>query len=220
MNLSAIKKWDYLHAIILLTGGILTIFVEQLSILVFIALGSFCIFLIKKLRQPGSFGYANIATTSRLILLLLLGLFIFKIPGFLSLVIGLIILILDGVDGYLARRYHESSDFGAYLDMETDTFFVCLFCTYYYLNDQLGGWVLLVGFMRYVYVGLILLFKLQDRKEKSTRFAKTIAVILFSALLTPLVLPKFIYQPAMILATVLVTYSFGLSFAGLLNASK
>ena len=217
METVAIKRWDYQHAINMLLAGALTITTQQIYILLAVALFSFGVFLIKRFQQPTFFGYANIVTASRLGLLLLLGFFLFKINPWFALVAGILILILDGIDGYLARRHNESSDFGAYLDMETDTFFVCLFCTYYYLNDQLGSWVLLVGFMRYIYVGLILLFNLQNKREKSTRFAKTIAVVLFSALLTPLILPKSIYLPAMIIATILVVYSFGHSFVGLLN---
>lgn len=215
MNLASIKKWNYQHAGFMLAAGLLTLLFQVLFILPLIAISSFSIFLVKYTQQSKAFGYANWVTSLRLVLLLLLGFFIFQIPAWVSLALGIVVLILDGLDGYLARKFDDTTDFGAYLDMETDTFFVCLFCTYYYLNEQLGGWVLAVGYMRYIYVGLILLFKLQGRKEKSTRFAKTIAVILFSALLMPLVLPSFLYQPAMIIATVLVLYSFGLSFIGL-----
>lgn len=220
MKLEAVKKWNNRHALIVLLAGTLTVFTHLLSILILTALLSFCTFTFLKLKESRFPGYANMTTLFRLSLLFLLGFFLFQLSPWLIASVALIILALDGVDGYLARRFKESSDFGAYLDMETDTFYVCLFCTFYYLNHQLGSWVLLVGYARYLYVGLILVFRLQAKKEKSTRFAKTIAVTLFTALLLPLVSAPNIYKPAMILAAILVIYSFGLSFWGLWTDDK
>lgn len=217
IELEKIKKWDYQHAFLMLFAGLATAFLHCLPILLIMATVSFLRVIAKKSILSSFPGYANLVTLFRLGLLILLSFFVFKLSAGFILLLGIIILILDGVDGYLARRFRESSDFGAYLDMEADTFFVCFFCTYYYLENLFGWWVLLPGFMRYLYVVFILIFKLQGRKEKSTRFAKTIAVILFSALLMPLILPRMIYFPAMLLASILVVYSFGISFWGIMG---
>ena len=124
----------------------------------------------------------------------------------------LLALCLDGLDGYLARKFKQSSDFGAYFDMETDSFYVAFLSTYWYLTDTVGVWILFVGFLRYLYVVALKLFQLEKKKEKSTRFAKTIAVVLMSALLAPFVLPTNIYLIMISTAALLTIYSFGVSF--------
>lgn len=217
ITLEKIKKWNYLHAQLMLLAGVSTVYFQKTSILLLVVLLSFIRFTALHLSKARFIGYANLITLFRFCLLIFLGFSLFKMAPWMALLIGIIILILDGIDGFFARRFKESSNFGAYLDMEADTFFVCLFCTFYYLENLFGGWILLIGFMRYLYVSLILIFKLEGIKEKSTRFAKTIAVVLFSSVLMPLVLPQWIYYPSMILAAVLVVYSFGLSFWGMLG---
>ena len=59
-------------------------------------------------------------------------------------------LILDGVDGYVARRTGTSSDLGARFDMETDAFLLLVLSLY--LVPQVGGWVLAIGAMRYAFI--------------------------------------------------------------------
>lgn len=69
-----------------------------------------------------------------------------------SLFVGLtaIALILDGVDGKVARRTGTSTALGARFDMEVDAFLILVLSVY--VSMELGPWVLLVGGMRYVFV--------------------------------------------------------------------
>ncbi len=74
-------------------------------------------------------------------------------PGHVTLVvIGTTCLLLDGVDGRVARVRGEVSAFGARFDMETDAaLLMCLSVTVSALA-LVGWWVLAIGGMRYLYV--------------------------------------------------------------------
>ena len=48
-------------------------------------------------------------------------------PGSFLFIIGISIFCLDGLDGFIARKYKQTSEFGAYFDMETDAFYVFLY---------------------------------------------------------------------------------------------
>jgi phosphatidylglycerophosphate synthase len=61
-------------------------------------------------------------------------------------------LLLDGVDGFVARRAHCESDFGARFDMELDALLILLLCLSLITTAELDPWVLLIGTMRYVFV--------------------------------------------------------------------
>ncbi len=66
---------------------------------------------------------ANGITTIRLLLLYVLVAMLYLVPaawGLLNVVLLVIIFVLDGVDGYVARRRHEETTFGALYDIAAD----------------------------------------------------------------------------------------------------
>jgi phosphatidylglycerophosphate synthase len=65
---------------------------------------------------------------------------------------GTAALALDGVDGWAARRSGLASPFGARFDMEVDALFVLALCALAFRAGQAGGWVLLGGLLRYIFV--------------------------------------------------------------------
>ncbi|MEU9986651.1 CDP-alcohol phosphatidyltransferase family protein [Streptomyces sp. NPDC048045] len=69
-----------------------------------------------------------------------------------ALLVGLtaVALVLDGVDGKVARRTGTSSALGARFDMEVDAFLILVLSVY--VAMQLGPWVVLIGSMRYAFV--------------------------------------------------------------------
>ncbi|WP_329415276.1 CDP-alcohol phosphatidyltransferase family protein [Streptomyces sp. NBC_00704] len=69
-----------------------------------------------------------------------------------TLLVGLtaVALILDGVDGKVARRTNTSTALGARFDMEVDAFLILVLSVY--VSTTLGPWVLLIGGMRYAFV--------------------------------------------------------------------
>ncbi len=66
-------------------------------------------------------------------------------------VLGTVCLLLDGVDGHVARVRGESSSFGARFDMETDAALLLLLSLLLPLLGVTGWWVLAIGGMRYGY---------------------------------------------------------------------
>lgn len=108
-------------------------------------------------RAPyGGIGWANGVTLLRaLIGALLLGALPFDAflddHGWWLFGLALTALVLDGVDGWLARRFAMESDFGGRLDMEVDAAFMLLLCVLLWRLDQTGAWVFAIGGMRYAF---------------------------------------------------------------------
>lgn len=59
-------------------------------------------------------------------------------------------LLLDAVDGQVARRTGTASALGARFDMEVDAFLILVLSVF--VAAQLGAWVMLIGAMRYAFV--------------------------------------------------------------------
>lgn len=97
------------------------------------------------------FGLANTVTTVRL----LAGLGILAlIPGkvIVAATVGAICLVLDGVDGRIARARGEVSRFGAWFDNEADAAVTVVLSISLLVLHIAGWWVLLIGAMRYLYL--------------------------------------------------------------------
>ena len=64
--------------------------------------------------------------------------------------IAIVALVLDAVDGQVARRTGTSSGLGARFDMEVDAFLILVLSVY--VARSMGAWVLAIGAMRYAFV--------------------------------------------------------------------
>ena len=71
-------------------------------------------------------------------------------PVAVLVVLATVALVLDAVDGQVARRTGTASALGARFDMEVDAFLLLVLSVY--VARPLGGWVLAIGAMRYAYV--------------------------------------------------------------------
>jgi phosphatidylglycerophosphate synthase len=65
-------------------------------------------------------------------------------------VLASVALVLDAVDGQVARRTGTESGLGARFDMEVDAFLILVLSLY--VARSVGGWVIAIGAMRYMYV--------------------------------------------------------------------
>jgi phosphatidylglycerophosphate synthase len=103
------------------------------------------------------FGAANQVTTIRTMLVALIAA-LFGEPRFPIVAAGaammsLVAIVLDGVDGWLARRQRLASDFGARFDMEIDALLILVLSVLVSRFQKAGAWVIASGLMRYIFVG-------------------------------------------------------------------
>jgi phosphatidylglycerophosphate synthase len=66
--------------------------------------------------------------------------------------LALVAMVLDGVDGKVARSTGSSSTFGARFDMELDAALLLSLSVLLWEGDKLGAWVILIGALRYLFV--------------------------------------------------------------------
>ena len=65
--------------------------------------------------------------------------------------VSTVAMILDGVDGWVARRTGGSS-FGARFDMELDSFLMLSLAALVWQSGKVGPWVVMIGMFRYAFV--------------------------------------------------------------------
>lgn len=103
------------------------------------------------------FGWANRATLVRAALVILLASlapFTPELGNWIWLYgsLCLLALILDGVDGAVARATRSTTAFGARFDLELDALFILGLCVAVLAQEKAGPWVLALGLMRYAFV--------------------------------------------------------------------
>jgi len=161
------------------------------------------------------FGSANTVTLVRATLTNGLAGFLVSNPtptvlGFIS-AITLICLMLDGIDGALARHTGMSSNFGARFDMEVDAFLILILSVLLMQFYALGTWVLSLGLMRYGFIaGGYIWHGLRQPLPESFRrkFICVIQIISLTLALNPL-LPPPTRTCLLFAALLLLSYSFG-----------
>ncbi len=101
------------------------------------------------------FGQANVVTAVRSSLVgvisgIVVMSFFAPIPVWFLLAVVIPTLLLDAVDGWVARRTNSATELGARFDMEVDAFLLLVLSVY--VSQSLGVWVLTIGLMRYAFV--------------------------------------------------------------------
>jgi phosphatidylglycerophosphate synthase len=94
--------------------------------------------------------------------------------------LALVVLVLDGVDGRVARRTGTVTRFGARFDMETDALLILVLSTL--LVGPLGWWVLLSGLARYLLWLAQVLWPWLTGPLPARRWRKAVAVVQGAAL--------------------------------------
>ncbi|MEU8826413.1 CDP-alcohol phosphatidyltransferase family protein [Streptomyces sp. NPDC048636] len=160
-----------------------------------------------------SFGAANRVTLARATLVGGVTAMVadsFQSPPQVTVLVALtaVALILDMVDGKVARRTGTSSPLGARFDMEVDAFLILVLSVY--VATSLGPWVLLIGAMRYAFVvASRFLPWLRGALPPSTA-RKTVAALQGIALLVAgaAILPRAAAFAEVLLALALLSWSF------------
>ena len=178
-------------AIAFLSTGVLGIFVRPWigadAMYPVRAAAFFAILFIAVARIPGAqhphaaFGPANTVTTVRAVLAGLAAGLIGHAATRETLwaVIGLTVLmaLLDGTDGALARSTRMASTYGARFDMETDAAFILVLSILVWQEGKAGPWVLACGLMRYLFVAGGWAFRWLAAPLRATRRGRAVAVV-------------------------------------------
>src|SRR5688572_9648329 len=127
MRAFSLELWSNLHTLAMMLATTLALGFGQPALLAVFASGSFAVLVVNSRQHwtpQGRFGLANAATTLRLLLTFSLLIAYERLPQ-VGLALGaLSILALDAIDGWLARRLGEASEFGARYDLEADALLV------------------------------------------------------------------------------------------------
>jgi len=136
---------------------------------------------IRRATQPQRFGPANRVTMGRSILVGFVAAFLGS-PGteqqaLLASSVAFVALLLDGLDGWIARRTKSQSPFGAQFDMELDSLMMLILCGLAWTWDRAGIWVLFCGLARYGWMAVTLVLPWFRRPLVESFRRKTACVI-------------------------------------------
>lgn len=175
----------------------------------------------------GSFGAANQVTLGRGALVALLTGLIDEHSdtgvALLAVALATAVAVLDGVDGWLARRTRMASAFGARFDMEMDAALIMVLAVLAWQFGRTGAWVLCGGLLRYAFVGAGRLLPWLRQRLPPSRRRQTVAVVQMVALIATLApfVPTALAAPVAAIGLIAVAASFLLDIAWLLqNASQ
>ena len=165
-------------------------------------------------RRVGALGPADRVTLLRAVLGCVLAALVagsLTVPPPTGVLVGLatVTLLLDAVDGPVARRTGTASSFGAAFDMEVDAFVLLVLSVA--VVGSVGPWVLLIGAARYLLLAATWLWPWLRRPVPVRYWAKVVAatqgVVLTVAMAQ--VLPPRVIDLLLVAAIGLLAESFG-----------
>lgn len=161
-----------------------------------------------------TFGPANWVTLSRATLVgcvaaLVADSFQRSAPLAVMITIAVVALVLDAVDGQVARRTGTAFGLGARFDMEVDAFLILVLSVY--AARSTGAWVLAIGAMRYAYVVAGWAMRWLRRPVPTRYWRKVVAAIQGIVLVAAAagLLPNPVIVAALVAALALLLESFG-----------
>ena len=134
---------------------------------------------------------------------------------------GLIVLLLDGADGWTARRTGLASLFGARFDMEVDALFVLVLTMLVVRTGAAGGWVMIAGLLRYLFVVAGFFWPILALPLPASFRRKAVCVVQILALLAALAPPAAAVASWLCLGgLILLVYSFAADIVLLLGIRR
>ncbi len=95
--------------------------------------------------------------------------------------------LLDGVDGWAARRGGRCTGFGARFDMEVDAVFALVVAAVLWQAGKVGAWIMLIGALRYAFIFAGALFPMMLRPLPPSNRRRAVCAIQGGALCVALV---------------------------------
>src|SRR5688500_7558101 len=118
-------------------------------------------------------GPANLITGVRAALVALLAGFLAEPPlarlAWPIVAMALVAAVLDGADGWLARRSGMGSAFGARFDLETDALLILVLSLLAWRYGKAGSWIVLAGLLRYLFVAAGAIWRWMRRPLPASR---------------------------------------------------
>lgn len=207
-----VERWSLLNAAGVLVATALALALDATLPVTGIGGAALLLLVAQSRRQwtpDGAFGRANLVTAGRLALVLALPVLPASLGPAAPITVGLVILIADGVDGWLARRYELSSEFGEFFDKETDALFLLVLCLMTATQGLLSPWVVGLGLLRYLFVVALFLVQPQIGKEYRSGWARVIYVGVVLAMLAAFLPYPTVTHPLVAAAAAALLYSFG-----------
>jgi phosphatidylglycerophosphate synthase len=176
-------------------------------------------------RGPG-LGAANRVTLFRATLVLPIAALVFHPEALTArgawwiVAVGTVAMVLDGVDGRVARRTGTASAFGARFDMELDSFLLIALSVLVLRSGKVDGWVLATGGMRYAFVvaGFVIpALEAELPRSGRRKWMCVLAGVSLLVALGPIVSPALATRVAAA-GLLLLGYSFAVDVAWLLSA--
>jgi phosphatidylglycerophosphate synthase len=156
------------------------------AVIVFAAIGAVALGWLDSHAPLERFGAANWITTGRAVLLATAAGFVGEprtaVVAALAAGGAVLAAMLDGVDGWVARRTGGESDFGARYDMETDALLILVLSVLAWQHGQAGWWILLAGLMRYGFVAAGYAWNWMNAALPPSTRRKTVCVIQIAGL--------------------------------------
>jgi phosphatidylglycerophosphate synthase len=161
-----------------------------------------------------NFGPANQITAVRAVLVAVLAVMAGRpatsAAGWEVVVISAVALLLDGVDGWVARRTGTSSAFGMRFDTETDAALIMVLAVVAWRYDKAGSWILAAGLLRYVFVAAGSAWAWMGRPLVPTLRGRLICIVQIAALITAIapIVPRPFSAGVAAIGLVALCYSF------------
>jgi phosphatidylglycerophosphate synthase len=172
------------------------------SLLVLVALGR------EQWGEGGVIGWANLITLGRLATIVAIASSSRASPIEALGAAG--VMCLDWLDGRVARRRREATEFGAKFDMETDALFIAAVGAKLAVVGRLAAWIFVPGLLRYIYALAVGLVETRGEAPRS-RFGRYVFAIQGASLAVALWPIQSVFVPLAVVATLLTTYSFARS---------
>jgi phosphatidylglycerophosphate synthase len=209
------QNWSNINNILILAGFISAFILNSVYLWLAVIVVSFMVytFQIPKFLPgfPARIGIPNWISLFRLIIILACTMYWDKLSHITLFVLFCGVILLDGIDGFVARKLKQTSKAGEYLDMEIDALFVFLLCYMHFIHGKLPVWVLIPGGMRYLFGIIFWVIKQPPVLKPGKRFRSTVAVLFFISLLLPFVFRSQIYMPIIAMTSIMIVLSFSIS---------
>lgn len=209
------QPWVYGGALSMIAGVLLALWLAYPPLLAFVA--AVCFFILVAQSRgawtpEGNFGLPNAITTVRLCLTMGLLFGYQHQTGAVLAVVALANVLLDAIDGWLARHTGQSSEFGAHYDIEADALLVLTLTVILFSRGVAGSWVIIAGLWRYLYVLAPVCFPTPVGQAPRSRHGRIVYVLMMVCFMLALLVSEELGQYLALFGTVTISLSFMHSF--------